>query len=114
MILIIYLMWIEIKSLFKFKFSYFRQFWSYVEVGIIICSWSAVGVYIWRYKESKRIGNLFHETNGDVYINLQLTVYVNDLLTFLFGFCCFFGTIKFLRLCRFNRRLSLFSQTLEY
>jgi hypothetical protein len=96
------------------KLVYFKEFWSYIDVGIIVCSWSSFGIYIWRYKEAKRIGNLFEKTNGYVYINLQLAAYVNDILTFFLGFCCFFGTIKFLRLCRFNHRLSLFSQTLKY
>ena len=66
-----------------------------------------------RTSTSERIGNLFQQTNGYVYINLQVAAYVNDILTFLFGFCCFFGTIKFLHLGRFNKRLSLFTQTLQ-
>ncbi len=33
---------------------------------------------------------------------------------FLFGFCCFFSTIKYLYLFRFNTRLSQFGKTLEY
>ena len=107
-------MLIEIRSLYKLKFKYFLQFWSLVELGIIVCSWSSVGVYIWRYHESNRIGKLFQETNGYVYINLQLASFVNDTLIFLYGFCCFFGMIKFLRLCRFDQRLSLFIQTLGY
>ena len=46
----------------------------------------------------------------------QFTInsYVNDILTSLFGFCCFFGTIKFLKLCRFNQQICLFIQTLKY
>ncbi|CAF4876237.1 unnamed protein product, partial [Rotaria sp. Silwood2] len=72
------------------------------------------GVYIWRYRESIRIGDRFKETNGYTYINLQLSVYVNDVLTFLLGFCCFFGSLKILRLCRFHQRLSLFIETLQY
>ena len=114
MILILYFMWIEIRTLFELKWKYFCQSWSLIELGIIICSWSSVGVYIWRYKVSQHIGHLFQTTTGDVYINLQLTAYVNDVLTFLLAFCCFFGTIKFLRLCRFNRRLVLFTETLRY
>ncbi len=113
MLFIIYLMLMEIQSFFRLKWNYFGQFWSLIEVGIIICSWSGVGVYIWRYKESQRISSLFEETNGYVYVNLQLSTYVNDLVTFLFGFCCFFGTIRFLRLCRFNHRLTLFTETLK-
>jgi hypothetical protein len=54
------------------------------------------------------------KSNRYVYINFQLAVYVNNILTFLLGFCCFFGTIKFLRLWRFNQRLSLFTKTLKY
>jgi hypothetical protein len=103
----------EFELLSKLKWKYFHRFWSYVELGLIICSWTVVSIYIWRYKESRRISQLFKQTNGFVYINLQLSSYVNDLLNYLFGFCCFFGTMKFLRLCRLNRRLSLFGQTLE-
>ena len=114
MIFIIYFMFIEIQSFFKLKLNYFYQFWSYIEVGIIVCSWSCIGIYIWRYKEFKRISSLFQQTNGYVYINLQLSAYVNDILTYLLGFSCFFGIIKFLYLCRFSQRLSLFSQTLQY
>ncbi|CAF1667019.1 unnamed protein product, partial [Adineta ricciae] len=114
MILIIYFMWMEIQSLFSLKWSYFQQFWSYVEVGIIVCSWSSVGIYIWRYREYQRISSLFEQTNGYVYINLQFATYINDILTFFYGFICFFGTIKLLRPCRFNQRLMLFSETLKY
>lgn len=98
----------------KLRLSYFREFWSYPEIGIISCSWAGVGVYIWRIREGNRIGELFRTTNGYAYVNLQLATYVNDLLTFLLGFCCFFGTIKFLRLLRFNQRISMLSSTLAY
>jgi hypothetical protein len=85
----------EIKVLFKIKLIYFRQFWSLIQLGIIGSSIGSIGVYFWR----------FQETNGYVYINLQLAVYINNILTYLLGFCCFFGIIKFLHLCRFNHRL---------
>ena len=114
MLIIVYFMWREIESFFELKWKkYFSQFWTYVELGIIVCSWTTIGIYIWRYKESQRIGQLFKQTNGYFYIDLRVTAYVNDVLTFLFGFCCFFGTIKFYRLCRFNQRFTLFSQTIR-
>ncbi|UJR08983.1 hypothetical protein I4U23_013233 [Adineta vaga] len=114
MLFVIYNMIHEIRRFLHLKCSYFHHFWSYVDVGIIGCSWGVLGVYIWRYHQSISIGNRFRETNGYVYINLQLTNYINDVLTYLLGFCCFFGTLKFLRLCRFHRRLSLFTKTLEH
>ncbi|UJR06650.1 hypothetical protein I4U23_010936 [Adineta vaga] len=114
MILIMYFMWIEIRLLYELKWKYFQRFWSYIEVGIIVCSWTSVGIYIWRYKECQRILKLFKETNGFVYINLQLASYVNDILTYLLSFSCFFGTIQLIKLCRFNQRLYLFIHTLQY
>jgi hypothetical protein len=107
-------MFVEIQLLFKKKWNYFRQFWSLIEIGIIVCSWTSVGIYIWRYYECQRIGKLFKETNGYVYINFQLTSYFNDTLTCLLGFCCFFGTIRFVHLCRFSQRINLFTETLRY
>ena len=114
MIFIIYYMQREIRSLFTRRMAYLRDFWSYMEIGIIACSWAGLGVYIWRAREANRVGELFQQTNGYEYINLQLAVYANDTLTFLLGFCCFFGTIKFLRLLRFNQRMSMLSSTLAY
>ncbi|CAF1415456.1 unnamed protein product [Adineta steineri] len=75
---------------------------------------TTVGIYIWRYHQCERIGQLFKETNGYVYINLQFASYVNDILTILLGFSCFFGTIKSIKLLRFNQRLCLFIETLKY
>ena len=112
-IFILYFMFVQIQSFFRFKFACLKHFWFYVDLGIIACSWTSVAIYMWRYREAKRIGNLFEETNGYAYINLQLAVYVNDVLTCLLGFCCFFASIQFIRLCRFNPRLSLFTQTLK-
>ncbi len=114
MFFIIYLMIGEIQSFLKLKLKYFGHFWSLINLGIIACSWTNLAIYIWRYRQSIQIGDLFQETNGFVYINLQLAVYVNDIYIYLLAFCCFFGTIKFIHLCRFNLRFNLFVQTLQH
>ncbi|UJR09103.1 hypothetical protein I4U23_013350 [Adineta vaga] len=113
MLFIIYFMKVEIQSVIQLKTRYFRQFWSIIQIGIIVSSWTSVGVYIWRFRESARVSNLFEKTNGYVYINLQLAAYVNDILTYLLGYCCFFGMIKFVHFFRFNHRVSLFTETLR-
>ncbi|CAF3719120.1 unnamed protein product, partial [Adineta steineri] len=111
---IIYFIIIEIQLLFELRLKYFHQFWSLIQLGIIGCSLGSIGVYFWRFQETNRISQLFEQTNGYIYINLQLAVYVNDILTFLLGYCCFFSTIKFIQLFRFNQRISLFAETLKY
>ena len=114
MIFVVYMMVEEVRSFHRLKAKYFHEFWAYINLGIIVCSWTSVGIYIWRYTESNRIGHLFKTTNGYVYINLQLAVYINTVYTHLAGFCCFFGTIKFVRLCRIHRRILLFIETLRH
>ncbi|CAF4055957.1 unnamed protein product [Adineta steineri] len=111
---IIYFMIIEIRLIFELRLKYFHQFWSLIQLGIIGCSLGSIGVYFWRFQETNRISQLFKQTNGYIYINLQLAVYVNDILTFLLGYCCFFSMIKFVQLLRFNQRVSLFAETLKY
>ena len=107
-------MMVEVKSLIRLKRDYFRQLWSYIDVAIIVCSWTNVGIYVWRYRESNRVGDLFAQTNGYAYVNLQLAVYVTDLFTCFLGLCCFLATLKFIRLARFNQRLMFFLQTLQH
>lgn len=104
---------VQIRLMYRLRMKYFREFWSCIDLGIIGCSWAGVGMYVWKYRESTHIGDLFAQTNGYVYLSLQVAIYVQDTLTYLLGFCCFFGTIKFLRLCRFDQRLSLFSETIR-
>ena len=110
---ITYFLAMEIHSLIRLKKAYFFQFWPYIELGVIVCSWTSVGIHFLRRVESTRILKVFRQTNGDVYVNFQLMAYINDLFTFLIAFCCFFGTLKLLRLCRYNRRLALLANTLK-
>jgi hypothetical protein len=110
---IIYITIFEFYSIYQLKTKYFRQIRSYIEWGIIVCSWTGVGIYISRYFEAQRIGKYFHQTHGSQYINLQFATYLNDILTFLLAFCCFFGTIRLLRLFDIYPRVRMFSQTLR-
>jgi polycystin 1L2 len=114
MAFICYFTLIEIQSFIKLKKKYFHSIWSFIQWGIIICSWIGVGIYIWRFKEGSRLNELFRETNGYKYINIQMGVDFDKILMFLFGFSCFFSTIKYLYLFRFNSRLSQFGKTLQY
>ena len=107
-------MMVEVQSLIRLKRAYFRQFWSYIDVGIIVCSWTNVGIYVWRYHELNRVGDLFAKTHGYAYVNLGVAAYASELFSVLLGFCCFFATIKFIRLGRFNHRLMFFVRTLQH
>lgn len=113
MMFILYFMFIEIQSLFRLKQQYFQQFWPVIEWGMIVCLWMGIALYIGRYREYSRISQVFPETNGYVYINLQYLTYLNDFLTYMYAFGCFFGTIRLLHLFRFHSRMYLFISTLQ-
>ena len=114
MVFIVYFTSIEIRSLMRSRWSYFLNLWSYVDLGIIACSWAGVGVYIWRYREATRVTRLLQETNGYVFVNLQMAAYINETFIFLLGLCCFFGSFKLIRICRFHRRMYLFIETIQH
>ncbi len=114
MCFIIYFMIKEIRLFIQLKSKYFQEFWSLINLTIIGCSWGSIGVYIWRFHESNRISQLFKQTNGFSFINLQMEVSINNLLTYLLSFSCFFAMIKFIHLCQLNSRLALFIQTLQH
>ncbi len=88
----------EIYSIIQMKTKYFHQIHVYIEWGILVCSWASVGIYFWRYSETNRIEKYFRQTKGLQCINLQCVVYVNDVLTFLLGFCCFFWDTTFIKI----------------
>jgi uncharacterized membrane protein len=71
-------------------------------------------MYVWRYHEYKRISQLFRDTNGYTYINLQLCTHINDVMFLLLAFSTFFGSVRCLRLCQYHSRLSLFTETLVH
>jgi hypothetical protein len=112
LLLIIYLMISETRLLIRMKKQYFYRFWSYIEAILIVCAWAYVVIVLWRYMEYRRITDRFIETNGYVYVNLQLAAYMTDVLSILLGISAYFGTIRCLRFCRYHSRLSLFTNTL--
>lgn len=113
MLFIVYSMFTEVQLLIRLKWKYLTEFWSLIELGLIVSSWSCIGIFILMLKELNRISELFNETNGYVYIDLQMLTYFNDILRCLFGFCVYFGTIRFVRLCENDKRLKLFVETLK-
>jgi hypothetical protein len=114
LMVMIYLMVLEIRLFLRLKKQYFRHFWSYIDVTLIVCAWAYVAVLLWRSMECRRISDRFAENNGYVYLNLQLVAYINDLLNGLLAVSAYAGTLRCLRFCQYHSRLSLFTNTLAH
>ena len=114
LIFIVYYTVMEIRSMIRMKKTYLHSVRPLLEWSILGCSWAAVGIAVWRFKETSRLLSLFRQTHSYQYVNLQSAVYIEDVFNLLLGLCCFFAILKVARLCQFNARLSQMSKTLQY
>jgi len=101
------IMFHEIKLASKLRWKYFLQFWNYVELVIIGFSWAAFSMYLYRLYSAQKILDIFKNSNSE-YINLQYVSYCNEMIGMCFGFCCACGTLRFLKLLRFNRKIIIY------
>lgn len=119
LIFIVYFMVKEIKELMKTKpkILYFKRLWSYVEWAIVGFSWAAFAMYLYRIYEGDKISRQFKEYNSassqGKLIRLQSMANWNESLALCLGFCALLGTLKFLRLLRFNTRISIFVESMK-
>ncbi len=107
LIFISVIMFKEARLLIKEKWKYFLQFWNYIELVVIAFSWAAFSMYLYRMYSANKILKAFKNSKSE-YINLQYPSYCNDLLGMCFGFCAACGTLRFLKLLRFNRKIIIY------
>ena len=114
MAFVVFFMLIEIKNVFKRNLKeYFSEFWSYIDWSIIITAWISFTMFLVRLSYANQVLEFFKQTAGYGYMKLQKANNSNQTLTFSLGLCAFFGTLKILKMLRFNRSISHLSQTLS-
>ena len=82
-------------------------------MGIIALSIGAVVLYLYRLFEANKLTKRVRESRGESYIKFQYVGYCNELFTYMLAWTVFLANIKFLRLLRFNKRMSLLAATLR-
>jgi polycystin 1L2 len=111
---ICYFMFVQIKEIFNVGLKeYLSDFWSYIEWSIIITAWISFIMFVLRILKAQEILTFFKKTQGYGYINLQQVNAYNKILTFSLGLCSTLGSIKFLKMLRFNRNISFLGLTLK-
>ncbi|XP_059156486.1 polycystin-1-like protein 2 [Physella acuta] len=104
----------EGRELYKSRLTYFTSFWNLVEVGIIAMSLAAIVIYFYRLFVTNDLTSSFKSTHGNGYIKFQYVGYWNEMFSYMIGFLVFFATLKFLKLLRFNRKISMLSSILQH
>uniref|UniRef100_A0A914EK68 Polycystic kidney disease 2-like 1 protein n=1 Tax=Acrobeloides nanus TaxID=290746 RepID=A0A914EK68_9BILA len=103
----------NIYCLCKNGLAYLKSFWNLMDISIMLVMIASVIIYIIRFFVSIYVSNWFAATNGNVYINLEnardLEIYFLSLLA-----CVILLTVmKMIRILRFNRRIDVFTRTLN-
>ena len=102
---------VEIRMLVRIRTKYFFQFYNYIELLIIGFSWAAFSMYIYRMYSSYDIYHTISKNSKDlsmVFINLQYVANCDLLLDYFIGFCCALGSLRFIKLFRFNKQIIVF------
>lgn len=111
-IFVIFFMIKEIRLIMKQKSEYLKNFWNYVEWTIFVFTWFSLSMYLYRlYARENLIEKIKSEKNK--IIKLQLVSYWNTMMSICLGFLSFLGTIKFLKLLRFNQSIKQFMITMH-
>jgi hypothetical protein len=114
MLFIMYFLGVEVKSCLKRgPREYFADFWSFIELSIITTAWTSFSMFLVRLNSATQVLSFFEKTAGYGYIKLQAANDCNQMLTFSLGLCSTLGSIKFLKMFRFNRSISHLGQTLK-
>ncbi|XP_060063521.1 uncharacterized protein LOC132543982 [Ylistrum balloti] len=103
----------ETRGIIREKAKYFKQFWNLIEFGICGMSVTAVVLYFYRLIITNKLTERFKETHGNEYMKFQYVGYWSEIFSYIIGWLVFFGTLKFLKLLRFNKKMSLLASTLK-
>lgn len=102
-----------VKDLVKQGAQYWYQFWNWIEMAIIGVGWTCLAFYIIRFIANKWTKAKFND-DPDNFVSFRYVATADQLYGVVIALLVFLASIKFLRLFRFNRRMSLLGSTLKY
>ena len=108
----LYFLYREGKLIYKQRLAYFKGFWNWVEVILVICEFMLVVLFLARLYEVDR--NLLQlRENPNDYVGFQYAGNADALMTYVLGILVFFYTLRFLRLLRFNKNFLVIGKILS-
>lgn len=102
----------QIKKYRQERKEYLRNPWNYSELLVLGFSLSAVGLYFARLAITKYSVSNMHKTPGK-FVSFQYVAFIDEWVSATTAFAVFFSFLKFLRLLKFNRRVSTLIQTIK-
>ena len=108
----LYFLYREGKLVCKERLAYFKGFWNWVEVILIISELLLIILFLARlYEVDQNILQLRENPND--YVGFQYAANADELMTYVIGILVFFYILRFLRLLRFNKNFLVIGKTLS-
>lgn len=108
----LYFMYREGKAIYKQRKAYFNGFFNWMEIVMIVCEFAMVILFLGRLWEvDKNLMELRH--NPKDFVSFQYAGAADESLSFIMGILVFLVTLRFLKLFRFNKRMSLLGSTIR-
>lgn len=93
--------------------KYFSEYWNVADVANVLASYAIIGVEIYKMIITQRVLSIFTATEGTGYIKLQEALILDEAFCYLIGFLMSLGTLKFLKLLKFNKRIGGMMSTIR-
>ena len=108
----LYFMYREGKAIYKQRKAYFNGFFNWMEIVMIVCEFAMVVLFLGRLWEvDKNLMELRY--NPKDFVSFQYAGAADESLSFIMGILVFLVTLRFLKLFRFNKRMSLLGSTIR-
>ena len=108
----LYFLYREGKLVYKQRLAYFKGFWNWIEVILIISEFLLIVFFLARLYEVDRNIHQLRENPND-YVGFQYAANADALMTCVIGVLAFFYILRFLRLLRFNKNFLVIGKTLS-
>ncbi|RXG55683.1 Location of vulva defective 1 [Armadillidium vulgare] len=103
----------ELWEIKKMKLKYFVSYWNLAEMCIVIISYLAIGMYIYRTILTQEALDKFNTTNGNGYVRMDSAAFVDQVFVYAAAAVVFFSTIKLIKLLQFNNRFNMLGLTIR-
>ncbi|XP_066292394.1 polycystin family receptor for egg jelly-like isoform X1 [Branchiostoma lanceolatum] len=105
-IFIVYFTIREIGNIRKQKKEYFKSFWNWVEMVIILMSFVSLAMYAYRVMGAGAAMEAFQQ-NPRKFVSFQRLATMDEMYVYVMSTLTYVGVFKFMRLMRFNKRVCI-------
>ncbi|KAI8494931.1 hypothetical protein Bbelb_275360 [Branchiostoma belcheri] len=105
-IFIVYFTIREIGNIRKQRKEYFKSFWNWVEIVIILMSFLSLAMYGYRVMGAGAAMEAFQQ-NPRKFVSFQRLATMDEMYVYVMSTLTYVGVFKFMRLMRFNKRVCI-------